>query len=399
MTDPAPPPRRIHLDAIGGAAGDMFVAAMLDAWPDLVEAVLADVRAVLPEGAGRPVLAAVRNGGLAGKGFRLDADPGRGRAAADHHHGTGYTVLSGLLRDANLRADVGHEAQGILRLLAKAESRVHGVTIEDVHFHEIADWDSLMDVVAAGSIVARLRPAEWTVSDLPRGGGLIATQHGPLPAPAPATLALLDGFRWRDDGREGERVTPTGAAILRHVCGSHRRPSGPLGTLTASGTGAGTRTLAGMANVLRVSIYEADAEPSAETVDVLAFDIDDMTGEEIAVAADHLRRVAGVLDLVLLPGFGKKGRPVTRFELLAAQGSLDAIARACFLQTSTLGLRHRTENRRILSREEVMLDGMEAKRATRPDGAVTTKIESDALQDLPTLKARRAAARRGDVDD
>ena len=124
--------------------------------------------------------------------------------------------------------------------------------VDEVHFHEIGDWDSLMDVMAAGSIAAALEGARWSVSALPRGGGLVRTRHGLLPVPAPATARLLDGFTWRDDGIGGERVTPTGAAILRHLVGA-AAARGVVGRLQGTGTGAGTRELPGQPNILRAT--------------------------------------------------------------------------------------------------------------------------------------------------
>ena len=132
---------------------------------------------------------------------------------------------------APLSSGTAAHATAILRHLAEAEAAIHHVPVNEVHFHEIGDWDSLMDVTAAGSVAAALEGARWSVSALPRGDGLVRTRHGLLPVPAPATAWLLEGFTWRDDGIGGERVTPTGAAILRHLveaaCGAGRRsPAG-----------------------------------------------------------------------------------------------------------------------------------------------------------------------------
>ena len=151
----------------------------------------------------------------------------------------------------------------LLELLADAEARVHGTTIDAVHFHELADWDSLMDVVAAGSIAAQLDGAHWTASALPLGGGTVHTAHGRLPVPAPATSVLLTGYPWQDDGIAGERVTPTGAAILRHLvpparCAARRQG----GRLICVGSGAGTRTLPGLPNIVRALIMERPTCPT-----------------------------------------------------------------------------------------------------------------------------------------
>lgn len=211
-----------------------------------------------------------------------------------------------------------------------------------MHFHEIAGWDSLADVVGAGSILAALGDAVWTVSDLPRGGGMVRTQHGMLPVPAPATAAILTGFAWRDDGVGGERVTPTGAAILRHLTLSPQ--GGGTRRLVAAGTGAGTRDLPGMPNILRALVFEDSAAAClGDRVAVLSFDIDDMTGEELADAAERIRQCPGVLDVSMSAAMGKKGRPLTSLRVLAREDALSDARTLCLQQTSTLGLRWRID--------------------------------------------------------
>ena len=220
--------RLIHLDAVGGVAGDMFVAAMADALPQIQARVLADVRAVLPPGVATVDFVEGMSGAI--RTLRFCVGPGPGAADHQHHqddvehhrrhdpHGVGgYTEIMARIAAAALAPGTAQHAEAILTILGEAEARIHNVPLADVHFHEIADWDSLADVVGAGSIIAALSDAVWTVSDLPRGGGLAPTQHGLLPVPAPATVAILTGYRWRDDGMGGERVTPTGAAIIRHL--------------------------------------------------------------------------------------------------------------------------------------------------------------------------------------
>ncbi|MTJ83198.1 MAG: LarC family nickel insertion protein [Telmatospirillum sp.] len=425
--------RYIHLDAVGGMAGDMFVAAILDAIPSLRPRVLDDVEAVLPSGCGTPELSPGSSAGLAVLRFGLTAAEPHGTTAPhspeqvrenehghghghEHGHGHGhghghdhghphrngadchYPALVRRITEAPLASGTAAEAISILRLLAEAESRVHGVPLEDVHFHEVADWDSLMDVVAAGSIVAALQGTSWTVSPLPRGAGLVRTAHGLLPVPAPATAEILKGFLWRDDGIPGERVTPTGAAILAHLVQIPQIQPG-AGRLLSSGTGAGTRTLSGMPNILRALVFGPKGdEPKGDgdAVGVLSFDIDDMTGEEIGLALDNLRAATGVIDVTVGCRQGKKGRPVTDFRLLVHPRAMDAVERLCFLETSTIGLRRRIEGRRCLERipAERMADGrtLPVKVTLRPDGERTEKVESDALAGHSGLAGRRRLA-------
>jgi uncharacterized protein (TIGR00299 family) protein len=395
----------IQLDAVGGMAGDMFVAAMMDALPELRDRVLADAAAVLPLGAGAPLLESGVSGGLRCLRFRL-----AGASFTERTHDGGHAQLSfrgmvARIEGAALVGGTAPQAIAILRHLAEAEAAIHDVPLDEVHFHEIGDWDSLMDVVAAGSIAAALPAARWTVSDLPLGGGTVRTQHGLLPVPAPATARLLQGFTWRDDGIGGERVTPTGAAILRHLV--MKATASSAGRLRASGTGAGTRELPGQANVLRVTVFDqapgAALESTTETEDilVLSFDIDDMTGEEIGVSADRLRRLAGVRDLVVLSALGKKGRPIHVFRLLLRSEDQAKIAAACFTETSTIGLRWRQERRMVLAREHgtaklpQSTPAVRVKTAIRPAGD-SRKAESDDLAEIEGLELRRAVKRQAE---
>jgi pyridinium-3,5-bisthiocarboxylic acid mononucleotide nickel chelatase len=208
--------------------------------------------------------------------------------------------------------------------------------------------------------------------------------------PAPATARILDGFEWRDDGVGGERVTPTGAAILRHLGVGASRSGGKL---AGTGMGAGTRDLPGMPNILRALVFESAAGVAdAQTVAVLSFDIDDMTGEEIGVAAELLRAAGGVLDVALAALSGKKGRPLVEFRLLVRPEALNAVQQLCFIETSTIGLRWRIERRATLGRSvDTAASAIRVKRVDRPDGAATAKAESDDLTTIDSLARRRAA--------
>lgn len=374
----------IHLDAVGGIAGDMFVAAVLDAFPELKVRVLADAAAVLPQSAGTPFLQEGQSGAIRALRFGLpDSGPHHG-----HHEGEGgFSGIVAKIEATALSEGTAARAIAILTILAEAEARIHSVPVERVHFHEIAGWDSLLDVVAAGSIAAALPDARWSVSALPRGGGLVQTEHGKLPVPAPATAAILNGFAWRDDGVAGERVTPTGAAILRHLV-SQDVPATVV-ILRNSGTGAGTRTLPGIPNILRALVFDQAQTSASDRVTMITFEIDDMTGEEIGVAAERLRAEDGVLDLSIGQRWGKKGRPMQSFQLIVRPDATDAVVTRCFEESSTIGLRLHEDRRVVLPRTSTAVGGARIKSVLRPLSGRTAKAESDDLA-APTLAERRA---------
>ena len=363
-------PSSVVLDPIGGISGDMFVAAMLDAFPELAAPVLALMRkGGLPSGISLALIKRV-NGGIAAAGLDFGGSANAPSGA--------YAEFRKRLEQAGLPTAVEKHALGILALLAEAEATVHAIPVEDVHFHEIADWDTQADILGAAAIIDRLGEARWYCRPLPLGSGTIETAHGTLPVPAPATAHLLRGFAFRaDDGVPGERVTPTGAAILRYL--NAAGVDAPAGTLVANGYGAGTRQFKGIPNVLRVLGLNSVAQPG-EPILVIEFEVDDQSPEETAIALDHLRAVVGVRDVATFQGLGKKGRWLQSVRILADPWHSEAVAAAIFLETTTLGLRLREEKRLTLSRREVIVDeeagSVRVKVADRPDRR-TAKAEAD----------------------
>lgn len=215
------------------------------------------------------------------------------------------------------------------------------------------------------------------------------TEHGPLPVPAPATLQLLRGFEMIDDGVSGERVTPTGAAILAHLQPSILRPAHRV---AAIGHGLGSRALDGIANVLRLSICEASSHRMTDLVGQITFTVDDQTPEDLAIGLNHIRAASGVLDVIQLPAFGKKGRMTTRIEILCTPEAIDTVSDLCFTETTTIGLRQEMIRRRLLRRQLAQREGEPRfKTVERPDGRTTRKPEADDLAGVAGQGARTAA--------
>lgn len=375
----------VHLDPIGGVAGDMFAAALLDALPEHGSAALAVARSLLGD-QGEARLVSEPVGGFAGARLLVTAREGRARR--------GLADLRSLFEGcAALGPGATAVASDIATRLADAESAVHGVPIERIHFHEVGAIDSIADIALAGFLIDALGGASWSVGPLPLGGGTVRSAHGVLPLPAPATVRLLEGFEVEDDGLSGERVTPTGAAILAHLR-AHMCPR-PAAILIASGFGFGTRDLPGRPNALRVLVMRVAADDGIrrERVTELACEIDDQSGEDLAIGLEAIRAVPGVLDVVQLPALGKKGRMAVALRVLCRPERAAAAREALFAHTTTLGLREGTVTRHALRRTEARREGLRVKTAYRPGGA-TGKAEADDLRARGATRAEREALRR-----
>ncbi|MEM7426657.1 MAG: LarC family nickel insertion protein [Pseudomonadota bacterium] len=375
--------RALHLDVTGGIAGDMFLAAMLSAFPEAESRLQADLQA-----AGLTDHVQVSSEDVREKGFaaqRVTVD-----ILAEEASARTWRSIRADIEACGLAAPVKSRAVAIFQDLADAEARCHGIPVDQVHFHELADWDSIADIISAASLIEYVGADSWTVSLLPLGSGTVKTQHGRVPVPAPATAELLKGFSFIDDGGRGERITPTGAAILKHLSPS-QSPLGPRGKLTATGLGAGTMQIEGIPNILRVLCFETDLH-HAEMVSLIRFDVDDMTPEELAVSLDRLRADEAVLDASHLTAIGKKGRTQFAVSVMVRRAACDRVTELCFAETSTIGLRVETVARHVLPRQAGIKHDTRFKSVTRPQGT-TAKAESDDLAGLSGLSARRAKAR------
>jgi uncharacterized protein (TIGR00299 family) protein len=386
----------IHLDPVGGIAGDMFAAAMLNALPEHAQPLQHALSGLnLPDGVAARLLAH-DDGTLSGARFDVSLPGGAKENDPDHHDHRSFREIRRFLDAATLDEAVRLRAHAIFQVLAEAEAEVHGFAIDDVTFHEIGAWDSIVDIVAAAFLIERSGVRSWSVAPLPTGSGRVKTQHGELPVPPPAVVLLLKGFVVFDDGRPGERVTPTGAAIVRHLAPEPRLPRGRF-RHDRVGYGFGTKRFEGLSNVLRVLVMDrVEADQSEEDIGVLSFEVDDQTPEDLAIGLDRLRGVPGVIDVLQSAAFGKKGRLVTSVRVLAAAAATDAVADRCFAETTTLGVRIERVQRRVLPRRIVAQgDGdnrsVRVKHAVRPGGAVTVKADID---DIAAAGDHRERARR-----
>jgi uncharacterized protein (TIGR00299 family) protein len=398
------PQLNLHLDAVGGVAGDMFLAAMADAFPHLVPVVLGAQRAAgLPDEV-HCRFAEHHDEILTGKRFLVD-DPHEHEHRHAHAHGlehrhdeTPFAQIRARLMHSALEPVVRQHAVAIFTLLAQVEGEVHGVPTDAVRFHELGGWDSIADIVGAAACIAAMGDATWSCSALPLGRGRVKIAHGWVPVPSPAASKLLRGYTFFEDALEGERITPTGAAILRYVGASQDVRRGTR-RLLHLGNGFGTKAFPGLSNVLRVLAFEEDAaQPDSRQALLIAFEVDDQSPEDLAIGLDHLRATPGVLDVLQMPAFGKKGRMVAHLQILAEPAVAEAVQQACFTETTTLGLRCQLVDRQVLPRQHdavtVGEQRLRLKVAQRPNAVTTAKVESDDLRALQGGSAERARARR-----
>ncbi len=391
-----------HLDPLGGIAGDMFAAAMLDChreWRSELNKAISD--SGLPEQLS--VEAFEHNDGvLTGHRFTVHEPHGLHHGGPHQHHShQHWSDIRRLLGDSMLDAAVKQHAVAIFGLLAEAEAEVHGKAVEDVAFHEVGAWDSIADIVCAAWLIERCKASGWSCSPIPLGRGRIDTAHGKLPVPAPATCVLLRGYPVFDDGVAGERVTPTGAAIVRYLDPQFGPRTEPM-VLLAHGFGFGTKKFSEFSNVLQVSTFAAQGSPVHRTLAVCQFEVDDQTAEDLAVAIEHLRETDGVITVIQAPVYGKKGRLCTHLQVLTQVSCVDAVIDRCLTETTTLGVRWHTVNRTTLSRSEqsheLAQGKVSVKRAARPDGTMTRKAEMADLADTPGGHSARERQRREATD-
>ncbi len=331
----------LWLNPVAGLSGDMLLGALIDVGAP-VDALRAAIASTGLDG-WRLHDAPVYRNGLRARQAVVELDPPGGTGAGR----SGAELIAMAARATP--APVGRLAAAAVRAIAEAEAAIHGTTVELVHLHELGGADTIADTVGVCAALHVLGILQVWSAPLALGSGQVESAHGPLPVPAPATLALLTGAQVTGLGPVGETVTPTGAALL--VAMGCRYGPLPAMRIVASGYGAGSRNPAGYPNVLPAVLGApaADADGGTDTLAVLETTVDDVTGEVLATVPGQLI-ARGAVDSWLTAVTGKKGRPAFVVTALCPPATVDAVRLALLAETGSLGARQHVVQRHALPR-------------------------------------------------
>jgi pyridinium-3,5-bisthiocarboxylic acid mononucleotide nickel chelatase len=308
-------------------------------------------------------------------------------------HGRHLKHIREILARADAPEVVRRRADDAFTLITHQEAAVHGTTPEKVHLHEVGAVDAILDILGSIWGFHLLGVTSVHCGAITTGDGVVTATHGTMPVPAPATMKLLEGHLIRPGpSGSGELVTPTGAALVK-VLSAGPEPAAyvPL----RSGFGAGTRDFPDRANALRIVLAEPadDRAEGLEELHVLACEVDDMSPEYLAGAADQLR-ASGALEVTLHQVVMKKGRAGTRLEVLSTAAAADALESRLLAHTTTIGVRRSVVQRRALPRESrkvtVLGHSIAVKVVRLPDGGLRAKPEYEDVQRVAHATGRTA---------
>lgn len=375
--------RTIYLDCSMGAAGDMLMAALLELLPEK-DTFLQKMQSLGLPGLEVSAEPSVKCG-ITGTHMRVlihgEEEGHPEHAAEEHahshadapeaahahvhvhpHHHTDLDELTHRISHLNVSEAVRSDILAVYQSIADAESRVHGVPVEQIHFHEVGSLDALADVTGVCLLMELLAPEQVLASPVHVGSGQVRCAHGILPVPAPATALLLEGIPIYGGSIRGELCTPTGAALLRRFV-TRFGPLPPM-RVEKTGYGMGTKDFEA-ANCVRAMLGQT--EESAGHILELACNLDDMTPEAVGFAMEQLF-AAGALDVYTTPIGMKKNRPGVLLTCMCREDDREAMLRTIFRHTSTLGVRVSVCDRYTLSRRQYAVQ--------TPDGEIRVKESS-----------------------
>lgn len=363
-----------YLDCFSGISGDMLLGALLDAglpFDDLKQALC-----TLPlQGYKLETLKEERSH-LFGTRFLV-------RVEEDKHSARTFADVKTIITTSGLSEWVKEKSIQVFESLAVAEGEIHGCPPQDVHFHEVGAVDSIIDIVGAVMGVESLGITTLYGSALPLGTGFVESRHGPLPVPAPATIALLRGIPVYDAGVRVELVTPTGAALLKGLA----RAFGAMPPMTVDqiGYGVGSRHLADRPNLLRILLGTEAQELQTDTVIILESNLDDTSPEWLGFLMGRLLE-AGALDVTFCPVQMKKNRPGVLLQVVGKPHQKDLLMEMIFRESTTLGVRFMYSQRKTLERSSEEVDSpwgkMKVKRVVLPEGSRRLVPEYEACRSI-----------------
>ena len=338
----------LYLDATAGIAGDMTVAALLDLGLPLEHLSNELAKLGLPDGSYRLSEEQVLRGGMTGRQFVVHLPHSHEHHDHGHHHHRHYADIREMIAASSLTDRAKELAQRIFLKLAEAEAKAHQVAVDQVQFHEVGAVDSVVDIVGTAIALDWLKVDKIYCSAVPLGGGFVETAHGRLPVPAPATALLMKGLLVHGNCGTGERVTPTGAAILAAL--AEPVATMPAMQVMAIGHGAGSKDFEDCPNMVRGFLGRTTVQ-EGDTVLELSCNLDDVTPEVIGHTVQRLL-AAGALDVWTCAIQMKKQRPGTLLAFLCRPDQQSALADLVMAETGTLGLRVQ-QQQRLLQRRRI----------------------------------------------
>ena len=364
--------RTIYLDCGMGAAGDMLTAALLELMPNQ-DAFVEELNGLGIPGI-RFTAEKCEKCGIFGTHMKVTV---LGEEEDDHHHHHGHLAdIRGIVSGLPLPTTVKLDILAVYEEIAQAESHVHGVPVEHIHFHEVGTMDAIADVTAVCLLLHRLAPDKIIASPVHVGSGQVRCAHGILPVPAPATAYLLRGIPIYGGSIDGELCTPTGAALLKHFATEFGQM--PVMKVQAIGYGMGRKDFP-RANCVRALLGETEAPIDA--IVELRCNVDDMTGEAIGFALEQLLG-SGALDAFTVPVGMKKSRPGVLITVLCREEKKEAMVHLLLKHTTTLGVREFPCRRYALSRTMEVVNtpfGPVRKKVSSGYGVRREKLEYDDL--------------------
>ncbi|MEG1979492.1 MAG: nickel pincer cofactor biosynthesis protein LarC [Victivallaceae bacterium] len=346
----------LYIDGRCGISGDMMVAALLDLGGDFKQ-LLEALKSIDLGDEFNCVLSEQISYSIAGKNFDVILPENQ----HEHHHNSGnhfhrnLSDINTIIAASTLNDRAKNLAQKIFRIVAEAEAKVHGKSIDEVHFHEVGAVDSIVDIVSAAYLIDVLNIDQVTLCNLSEGTGTVRCQHGILPIPVPAVAEILSQYKipLQITDTIGEMITPTGAAILAALVNSSPPEKFVIQKI---GLGVGKRDF-GRPNILRLMLLQSETVPKSQTDSswVLESNIDDSSGEILGLAMERLFQ-GGALDVHYVPCFMKKNRPGWLLRVIAPEAKLDNLAQLIFSSTTTIGIRRFPAERYCMVRENILVD-------------------------------------------
>jgi uncharacterized protein (TIGR00299 family) protein len=329
----------LYFDCFSGVSGDMTLAALLDLGLPL-EKLQEELKKLALENYSLEVHPGSRSG-IAALGLEVKVGP-----REEHHRH--FSQIREMILKSLLAPEVKEVSLAVFQRLAEAEARVHKKTVEEVHFHEVGAVDSIVDIVGTAIGVHYFKPQKIYTSELPMGRGFVQCQHGRLPLPAPATVEVLKGYPVKSVNVEGELVTPTGAAIVAAL--SSKVSPFPSMIPEKIGYGMGKKEFPDRPNLLRLVLGEASESYLTDRAVVLESNLDDMNPEFYDYLMERLFQ-KGALDVALSPLQMKKNRPGTLLRVIAEEKDAEALSELILRESTTLGVRSFSVDRKKLPRE------------------------------------------------